>query len=43
MKRLVSAASIRTVNTSLSPSFYEAAAAEEFAWVGGEEVEENAP
>ena len=42
MKRLVLAASARTVNTSLPPSFYEVAAAEEFAWVGGGEVEEYA-
>ena len=41
MKRLVLAASTRTVNTSLPPSFHEVAAVEEFAWIGEEEAEEE--
>ena len=41
MKRLVSAASTRTVNTSLPPSFHEVAAVEKFMQIGEEEVEEE--
>ena len=41
MKRLVSAASTRTANTSLPPSFHEVAAAEEFMQIGEEEAEEE--